>query len=71
MLDKFSGYYLHGMGHAVSHSAVGRWGLTAEPSLAVTPSAVGDVRFVRVAIGQTRTTAADVERLWRVIDAAS
>jgi aromatic-L-amino-acid decarboxylase len=45
--------------------------INAEPSLAVTPSAVGEVRFVRVAIGQTRTTAADVERLWRVIDAAA
>jgi len=26
---------------------------------------------VRVAIGQTRTTAADVDRLWRVVEAAS
>ena len=45
--------------------------INAEPTLAVTPSTVGDTRFVRVAIGQTRTTAADVERLWRVIDAAA
>jgi aromatic-L-amino-acid decarboxylase len=45
--------------------------VNAEPTLAVTPSTVGDTRFVRVAIGQTRTTAADVERLWRVIDAAA
>jgi aromatic-L-amino-acid decarboxylase len=45
--------------------------INAEPTLAVTPSSVGDTRFVRVAIGQTRTTATDVERLWRVIDAAS
>ena len=44
--------------------------INAVPTLAVTPSTVGDVRFVRVAIGQTRTTADDVERLWRVIDAA-
>jgi aromatic-L-amino-acid/L-tryptophan decarboxylase len=45
--------------------------INAEPTLSVTPSTVGDTRFVRVAIGQTRTTAADVERLWRVIDAAA
>ncbi len=45
--------------------------INAEPTLAVTPSTVGDTRFVRVAVGQTRTTAADVERLWRVIEAAS
>jgi aromatic-L-amino-acid decarboxylase len=45
--------------------------INAEPSLFVTPSSVGDTRFVRVAIGQTRTTADDVERLWRVIDAAA
>jgi aromatic-L-amino-acid decarboxylase len=45
--------------------------INAEPTLSVTPSSVGDTRFVRVAIGQTRTTAADVERLWRVIDRAA
>ena len=45
--------------------------VNAEPTLSVTPSSVGDTRFVRVAIGQTRTTAADVERLWRVIDRAA
>ena len=45
--------------------------INAHPDLFVTPSAIGDVRFVRVAIGQTRTTADDVERLWQVIvDAA-
>ncbi len=46
---------------------VGGWVFDALGRLAV----VGDTRFVRVAIGQTRTTAADVERLWRVIDAAA
>ena len=45
--------------------------INAEPSLFVMPSSIGDTRFVRVAIGQTRTTAADVERLWRVLDAAA
>jgi len=45
--------------------------INAEPDLFVTPSAVGDTRFVRVAIGQTRTTADDVERLWKVIETAS
>jgi aromatic-L-amino-acid/L-tryptophan decarboxylase len=45
--------------------------INAEPTLYVTPSSVGDTRYVRVAIGQTRTTADDVERLWRVIDAAA
>ena len=38
--------------------------INAEPDLFVTPSTVGDTRFVRVAIGQTRTTAEDVDRLW-------
>jgi aromatic-L-amino-acid decarboxylase len=38
--------------------------INAEPSLHLTASAIGDMRFIRVAIGQTQTTAADVERLW-------
>jgi aromatic-L-amino-acid decarboxylase len=41
--------------------------INARPDLYVTPSAIGDTRFIRVAIGQTRTTAEDVERLWTVI----
>jgi aromatic-L-amino-acid decarboxylase len=45
--------------------------INAHPDLAVTPSAIGDTRFVRVAIGQTRTTAADVERLWDAVAAAA
>jgi len=28
---------------------------------------IGDTRFVRVSIGQTHTTAEDVERLWNAI----
>jgi len=45
--------------------------VNAEPALYVTPSTTGDTRYVRVAVGQTRTTAADVERLWRVIERAA
>ena len=45
--------------------------VNAAPALYVTPSSTGDTRYIRVAVGQTRTTADDVERLWRVIcDAA-
>ena len=45
--------------------------INAVPTLHVTPSTVDGTRFVRVAVGQTRTTAGDVERLWRTIaDAA-
>ncbi len=45
--------------------------INAEPTLYVTPSQVGDRRFIRVAIGQTWTSAADVDRLWNVIRAAT
>jgi len=46
--------------------------INAQPDLYVTPSVVGDTRFVRIAVGQTRTTLDDVERLWRaMIEAAS
>jgi aromatic-L-amino-acid/L-tryptophan decarboxylase len=38
-------------------------------TLYVTPSTVEAGRFVRVSIGQTATTRADVERLWAVIEA--
>jgi hypothetical protein len=45
--------------------------INAHPNLHVTPSTVGDSRFVRLAVGQTQTTADDVERLWTAIaDAA-
>ncbi len=33
----------------------------------VTPSTIGEQRFIRVSVGATATTARDVERLWRVI----
>jgi len=45
--------------------------INAVPTLQVTPSTVGDTRFVRVAVGQTRTTAEDVERLWRAIESGA
>jgi aromatic-L-amino-acid decarboxylase len=35
----------------------------------VTPSTIDDERFIRVSIGQTRTTQADVDRLWSAVDA--
>ncbi len=44
--------------------------INAHPDLCVTPSAIGDERFVRIAIGQTHTTAVDVERLWEAITGA-
>jgi aromatic-L-amino-acid/L-tryptophan decarboxylase len=44
--------------------------INADRRVYVTPSQVGDRRFVRVAIGQTRTAAEDVDRLWHVITAA-
>jgi aromatic-L-amino-acid/L-tryptophan decarboxylase len=44
--------------------------INAEPSVYVTPSQIGDRRFIRVAIGQTWTTARDVDRLWDVVSAA-
>jgi aromatic-L-amino-acid decarboxylase len=44
--------------------------INADPHMYVTPSQVGDRRFIRVAVGQTWTTARDVDRLWDVIVAA-
>jgi aromatic-L-amino-acid decarboxylase len=41
--------------------------INADPTVYVTPSQVGDRRFIRVAVGQTWTTARDVDRLWDVI----
>jgi aromatic-L-amino-acid/L-tryptophan decarboxylase len=40
-------------------------------TLHVTPSVLHGRRFIRVAVGQTSTTAADVERLWNAITAAA
>ena len=44
--------------------------VNADESLHVTPSLLGDTRFIRVSVGATHTTAADVDRLWAVIEAA-
>ena len=44
--------------------------INAEPRVYVTPSQVGDRRFIRVAIGQTWTTQEDVDRLWNVVAGA-
>ena len=41
--------------------------INAHPDLYVTPSTIADTRFVRIAVGQTSTTAGDVERLWAAI----
>jgi len=45
--------------------------INAQPDLYVTPSVIGETRFIRISIGQTRTTAGDVERLWSTIAGAS
>lgn len=45
--------------------------INAHPDLRVTPSAIDDTRFVRVAVGQTHTTAGDVDRLWAAIAGAA
>jgi aromatic-L-amino-acid/L-tryptophan decarboxylase len=61
--------FRHARGNDATDAVAER--INAEPTLAVTPSVVGETRFVRVAVGQTRTTADDVERLWRVIESAA
>jgi aromatic-L-amino-acid decarboxylase len=45
--------------------------VNAEPTLHLTPSIADGRRFIRVSVGQARTSQADLERLWRVIDAAA
>lgn len=42
--------------------------VNAAGDLRVTPSTIGELRFVRVSIGQTRTGEAHVERLWAVLE---
>ena len=41
--------------------------INATATVYVTASAIEDVRFIRVSVGQTHTTRADVERLWSAI----
>ena len=43
--------------------------INADQSVYVTPSQVGDRHFIRVAVGQTWTTARDVDRLWEIVSA--
>ena len=45
--------------------------VNAVPTLHVTPSLVDGRRFIRVSVGQTQTTAADVDRLWEAVTAAA
>jgi aromatic-L-amino-acid decarboxylase len=44
--------------------------VNATGTLYVTPSVVDGRQFIRVSIGQTHTTAADVDRLWSVLERA-
>ncbi len=43
--------------------------INASGHSAVTPSTVGDRRFIRISVGQTHTTAEHVDRLWETIKA--
>ena len=43
-------------------------GINASDEVYLTPSRLGDMSFIRVAVGQTRTEARHVERLWELID---
>ena len=45
--------------------------INRQPTLHITPSTVDDTRFIRVAIGQTHTTADDLERIWETITDAA
>ena len=45
--------------------------INASGSSYVTPSALGDVRFIRVSVGQTRTEQTHVDRLWDLIDVSA
>jgi aromatic-L-amino-acid/L-tryptophan decarboxylase len=41
--------------------------INASAGVAVTPSTIGDVRFIRVSVGSTATTEQDVEALWSIV----
>ena len=45
--------------------------INAHPTLRVTSSAIDDMRFIRVSVGQTHTSADDAERLWDAITDAA
>ena len=61
--------FRHRDGNAATDALAGA--INLHPQLHVTPSASGGTRYVRIAVGQTHTTAGDVERLWRAIDEAA
>ena len=60
--------FVHRDGNAATDALTAA--INADPGLYVTTSQVGDRRFIRVAIGQTWTTAANVDRVWAVIKTA-
>jgi aromatic-L-amino-acid decarboxylase len=45
--------------------------INASGSSYVTPSLLGEERFIRVSVGQTRTEQVHVDRLWALIDGAA
>jgi aromatic-L-amino-acid decarboxylase len=57
--------FSHRAGDAATDALVAA--INAKPSIYVTPSRVGDRLFIRVAIGQTKTSAENVDQLWEVI----
>jgi aromatic-L-amino-acid/L-tryptophan decarboxylase len=61
--------FRHGQGNDATDALAAA--INAHPNLYVTPSAIGDMRFIRLAVGQTRTTLNDVERLWTAITDAA
>jgi aromatic-L-amino-acid/L-tryptophan decarboxylase len=61
--------FRHTAGNAATDALAER--VNASGSVYVTPSTIGDIRFIRVAIGQTGTTARDVERLWSLLSPRS
>jgi len=42
--------------------------INAADDVYVTPSSIGDMAFIRVSVGQTRTEQRHVDRLWEIID---
>lgn len=60
--------FRHRDGDAATDSLVAA--INADPGLYVTPTHVDGHRIIRVAIGQTWTTSADVDRLWEVVEGA-
>jgi aromatic-L-amino-acid/L-tryptophan decarboxylase len=57
--------FRHRAGDAATEALVAA--INAEPNVYVTPSRVDDRLFIRVAIGQTATSAENVDQLWDVV----